>query len=67
MEKKWGRDETETQRFTDEFPFALRNASVIYSVYFSNSIMIQFNEYLPSAGIEKVCSQGSERGRGLLG
>lgn len=35
--------------FADDFPFALRNSSVIYYVYFSNRIMIQFNKYLPSA------------------
>lgn len=58
------------KRFTDDFPFALRNTSVIYYVYFSNRIMIQFNKYLRSAhcaGTERVCGRGSERGGGLLG
>lgn len=57
-------------QFTEDFPFALRNASVIYYVCFSNRIMIQFNKYLPSAncaGNVKVCGRGSEKGRGLLG
>lgn len=35
--------------FTDDFTFALKNSNVIYYVYFSNRIMIQFNKYLPSA------------------
>lgn len=35
--------------FTDDFTFVLRNSSVIYYVYFSNRVMIQFNKYLRSA------------------